>query len=252
MPPLGMKRTDILLAAALGLIMSAITVHAVTPVVVQHAYVESNNARKVKLTFPRATAPGDLLVVMAGWTSGVYLSRTAFEDAVSDNINGDYTSIFSSTAPLLPPNGATVLMAYLPNCKGRKPTVTITLPAHQNNIQLDIVEIRGSSSLDYVSPQQPNVQGTDNGNNNPPISGSYLVANTNTTNGDCIVLGCFSQNVPDAMTLISGIPIDVTPGGNSRFASAYLIAPIGSIPIISGTVSKSVFFAGIAAAFKAE
>ena len=247
-----MKRTNILLTAALGLIMSAITVQAVTPVVVQHAYVESNKDRKVKLTFPHPTASGDLLVVMAGWTSGVYLSRTASENAVSDNINVDYTFLFSDSTALPSPNGATVFMAYLSDCKGGKTTVTIKLPTLQNNIQLDIVEISGASSLQYITPGEPNLQGTDNGNNNPPISISFLDANTGTTNALCIVLGCFSQNVPDAMTLVSGIPLDVTPGGNSRFASAYLIAPSGSNPIISGTVSKSVFFAGIAAAFNAD
>ena len=232
--------------------MNAITVQAVTPVVVQHAYIESNEDRKVKLTFPRATAPGDLLVVMAGWTSGVYLSRTASENAVSDDINGDYTFLYSVAVTLPSPNGVTVFMAYLPQCKGGKTTVTIKLPTRQNNIQLDILEISGASSLQYLTPQQPNFQGTANGNNNPPTSGSFLDANTGTTTANCIVLGCFSQNLPDAMTLVSGIPIDVTPGGNSRFASAYLIAPSGSNPIISGTVSKSVFFAGIAAAFNAD
>jgi hypothetical protein len=76
-------------------------------------------------------------------------------------------------------NGATSFMAYLPKCEGGKTTVTLKLPTQQNNIQLNIVEIRGASSLDSISPNQLNVQGSNNGNNGPnSVGGFFLTTNT--------------------------------------------------------------------------
>jgi hypothetical protein len=233
-----MIRTKILLlTAVLSLIMSLFSVPCFGQTLVQHAYVDSlEHKKQVKLTFSNATTLGDLLVVMGGWDNQIL----GIVPEVSDNINGDYTLVMVSSA--LVTHGATSFVSYLPNCEGGTPTITVKLPTEQNNIQLNIVEIKGASSLDDSISQ-----GTNN------VNGTYLlVTNTGRTTSNDIILGCFSQNIPDAMTLTSGMPIDVTPGGNSRFASAYLIEPAGSLPVISGTVSRSVFFAGCCVAFKAN
>lgn len=219
------------------------------PAIVQNAYVDSgnqSNKKQLRLSFPHPTTAGDLLVVMAGWTSG---GNPPFPQ-VSDDLNGDYTPVFIVDTP--PANGASTFFAYLPHCEGGKTTVTIKLQAPQTNIQLNIVEIKGASQIEPYSPQQPNLQGSANGNNNPPTSGSLLAVNClQTQNNNDIVLGWFSWNPAAALTLTLGNPIHV-PTTPSHFASAYLIEPIGAEPEFIATTSKSVFFAGICVAFKAD
>src|SRR5258708_9324588 len=206
-----MKSRQILQTAVLGLIMSLFSVPCLGQTLVQHAHVDSGkqtNKKQLKLTFPKATTPGDLLVVMAGWDSGIIFPGFP---QLFDNINGDYTPIEISSTEIA--NEATSFMAYLANCEGGTPTVTIKLPTQQNNIQLDIVEIRGASSLDKDIAGNAITGGSANGNNGNCVPGSFLNVNTGPAIANDIVVGCFSQNIPDAITLISRMPIDVTPVG---------------------------------------